>query len=118
MRAWHVDPMKIETITDNDDLLIRRLTLDPGEAMYWHTDACRRFSVVVSGCRLTIEYLESAEIVEVDVYPGLADWDEPDPRIHRAINRDRLPYEEVVTFFRTRPDQEPQPIFSDVRRMT
>ena len=44
--------MRSETITQRDDLVIRRLVLEPGEAMPWHVDACRRFSVIVRGERL------------------------------------------------------------------
>ncbi len=101
--------MKVETISEQDDMVIRRLELSPGEMMYWHTDSCKRFSVVVRGSRLAIEYLESTEIHEFDVYPGLADWDEPDSKIHRAINRGKDTYEEVVTFYRTSADVDPQP---------
>ena len=41
--------MKSETITQRDDLIIRRHTLEPGEALPWHTDLCHRFTVVVRG---------------------------------------------------------------------
>lgn len=105
--------MEIETITDNDNLLIRRMKLAVGETMYWHTDECRRFTVVVTGTRLAIEYLDSGDVTEFEVRPGLADWDEPHDRIHRAINRSAGPYEEVVTFYRSMPGQEPQPKFND-----
>jgi hypothetical protein len=40
--------MRAEVITERDDLVIRRLVLEPGEDMPWHTDACHRFSVVRS----------------------------------------------------------------------
>jgi hypothetical protein len=36
-----------------------RLVLEPDEAMAWRTDACRRFSVIVRGERLRIEYRDS-----------------------------------------------------------
>lgn len=48
--------MKTETITARSDLLIRRLVLEPGEAMPWHTDSCERFTVVVRGEALCIEF--------------------------------------------------------------
>lgn len=32
--------MQTEVITRRDDLMIRRLILEPAEAMPWHTDAC------------------------------------------------------------------------------
>ena len=101
--------MKVETISERDDLLIRRLTLAPGEAMYWHSDACHRFSVVIQGSRLAIEYADTGEITEFDVHPGMADWDAPQARTHRAINTGDGPYEEVVTFYRERADIDPQP---------
>jgi len=100
--------VRLEVISETDALLIRRLVLEPGEAMYWHTDLCRRFTVVVQGSRLAIEYADGAAM-EVAVHPGLADWDEPDPRLHRAVNLGAEPFEEVVTFFLARPGQEPQP---------
>jgi len=39
----------------------------------------------------------------------MADWDDPDPRVHRAANTGATPYEEVVTFFLPRPGMDPQP---------
>jgi hypothetical protein len=101
--------MRVEVLTERDDLVIRRLVLEPGDAMPWHTDACRRFSVVVRGDALTIEYRASGERVAVDVHPGLAGWDEPDARVHRGVNTGAVPYEEVVTFFLDPPGIEPQP---------
>ncbi len=101
--------MKVDVISSQDNLLIRRLVLDPGEAMYWHHDACRRFTVVVRGTTLAIEYQDSGERVEFPVHPGLADWDEPEQRVHRAINTGSGVYEEVVTFYREGPEVDPQP---------
>lgn len=101
--------MQREIITDRDDLQIRRVVLEPGEAMPWHTDVCRRFTVVVRGESLRIEYRESGDVVEVPVHAGLADWDEPDARVHRGINAGSTPYEEVVTFFLSARGVEPQP---------
>ena len=101
--------MRTETITQRDDLIIRRTILEPGEAMPWHTDACRRFSVVVRGERLRIEYRESGEAIHVAVHPGMAGWDEPDARVHRGVNAGATPYEEVVAFFLDSPGAEPQP---------
>jgi len=99
----------VEIITDRDDLLIRRQVLQPGEATPWHTDACHRFSVVVRGDGLTIEYLASEERHEVPVAAGLADWDAPETRVHRAVNTGSVTFEEVVTFYRDHPGQDPQP---------
>jgi quercetin dioxygenase-like cupin family protein len=62
--------MRIEIITQCDTLVIRRLVLEPGEVTPWHTDACKRFSVVVRGERLCIEYRDAAEHSVVAVHPG------------------------------------------------
>ncbi len=103
----------METITDEPDLLIRRMLLAPGEATPWHVDRCRRFTVVVRGERLRIEF-EADEPHTASVHPGLAEWDEPTDVIHRAINGGTGPYEEVTTFYRTTPHQDPQPPKSGV----
>jgi hypothetical protein len=102
--------MKVELITERSELIIRRLVLDPGEAMFWHRDNCHRFTVVVRGSRLAIEYWDPQQVLELDVYPGMADWDSPEERIHRAINTGKDTYEEVVTFYRSSSDVDPQPI--------
>jgi hypothetical protein len=101
--------MRSETITKRDDLVIRRLVLEPGEAMPWHTDSCQRFSVVVRGERLRIEFRDTGEALTVAVSPGMAGWDEPEARVHRGVNAGSTPYEEVVTFFLGSPGIEPQP---------
>lgn len=98
----------IEPITERADLLIRRMILEPGERMFWHIDTCHRFTVVVRGEALTIEFLDGSEPVEVEVRPGLADWDAPEPRVHRAVNTGPSPYEEVATFYRVNA-ADPQP---------
>lgn len=104
--------MKLEAISRTPEQVIRRLTLAPGEATHWHSDPCRRFTVVVQGSRLRIEYRE-AEPLTVDVPTGTADWDDPDPRVHRARNVGSRTYEEVVTFYLPAhpgsPDRDPQP---------
>ena len=101
--------MRIDIITERDELVIRRMVLEPGEAMFWHSDNCRRFSVVVRGDRLTIEYRDNGQREEFPVSAGLADWEEPQPRIHRAINTGAVTFEEVVTFYRDDANLEPQP---------
>lgn len=101
--------MRTETLSRTPDQLIRRMILAPGEPMDWHSDRCRRFTVVVRGDALAIEYADTGETVAVEVHPGLADWDEPETRVHRAINRGTTPYEEVVTFYLNAPDEDPQP---------
>lgn len=101
--------MIVEIITDRPDLLIRRQRLRPGEASPWHTDACERFTVVVSGDRLRIEFADaSVAPLDVEVGPGLADWEQPEPRVHRAVNAGSEVYEEVVTFYR-KAGEDPQP---------
>lgn len=101
--------MRTEIITERDDLVIRRLVLEPGEAMPWHTDPCRRFTVVVRGDLLHIEYKDSGRRQPVPVHPGQADWDEPESRVHRGVNAGATPYEEVVLFFREYSGIVPQP---------
>ncbi|MBE7381027.1 MAG: GNAT family N-acetyltransferase [Leptolyngbya sp. SIO1E4] len=39
----------------------------------------------------------------------MAGWDTPEARVHRAINTGQATYEEVVTFYRSGPDIDPQP---------
>ncbi len=39
--------MKIETISQRENILIRRHILGPDEALPWHTDLCHRFSVTI-----------------------------------------------------------------------
>ena len=77
--------------------------------MPWHVDPCHRFSVIVRGDALTIEFLESGEKIPVEVHAGKADWDEPDDRVHRGVNTGSTPYEEIVTFFLDPPGIDPQP---------
>jgi hypothetical protein len=91
--------MKSETLTERPDLIIRRHLLEPGETLRWHTDLCQRFTVVVRGEALRIEYRDSEEIETFSVHPGLADWDAPQARVQRAINTGIVPYEEVIIFF-------------------
>lgn len=101
--------MRSETIAKRRDLAIRRLVLEPGEAMPWHSDACHRFSVIVRGEQLTIEYRDGGERVELSVHPGMVDWNEPDDRVHRGVNTGSIPYEEVVIFLLGSPGMDPQP---------
>ena len=101
--------MKSETISQRDNLIIRRHILEPGEALPWHTDLCHRFSVVISGEKLSIEYRDSGEIESFPVHAGMADWDAPQPRVHRGINAGTVPYEEVIIFFIEESNMEPQP---------
>ena len=100
--------MQTEVITRRDDLLIRRAVLAPGEATPWHIDVTHRFSVVVRGERLAIEFRDG-ERLELSVHPGLADWDPPELRPHRAVNVGAQTFEEVVTFFLQAGAPDPQP---------
>jgi hypothetical protein len=59
--------------------------------------------------RQRIEFQDGGDDLEVAVHPGLADWDEPNFRVHRAVNVDVGGYEEVVTFFLDAPCSDPQP---------
>lgn len=101
--------MQMEVITQRDDLLIRRLILEPGEALPWHTDSCHRFSVIVRGEQISIEIRETGEKIAINVHPGMTDWDAPEPQIHRGVNTGSVPYEEVVMFFLDTPGMNPQP---------
>lgn len=101
--------MQMEVITKRDDLLIRRHILEPGEALPWHIDLCHRFTVVVRGERLHIEFRDTGEIAVVPVHPGLAEWDVPEARVHRGVNVGAVPYEEVIMFFLDSPGLDPQP---------
>jgi hypothetical protein len=101
--------MKTETITQRADLIIRRHILEPGEALPWHTDLCHRFTVTVSGEKLSIEYRDSGEIETFPVHAGMVGWDAPQPKVHRGINAGTVPYEEVIMFFLPEPNVEPQP---------
>jgi hypothetical protein len=83
--------------------------LEPGEALPWHTDRCHRFTVVVSGESLRIEYRDSGEIETFPVQAGMADWDAPQSKVHRGVNAGSVPYEEVIIFFTDEPGMEPQP---------
>jgi hypothetical protein len=101
--------MVSETISQRTDLIIRRHILERGETLPWHSDLCHRFSVIVHGEAIAIEYRDSEEIKTITMHPGLAEWDVPQPKVHRAINIGKVPYEEIIIFFIYRPNMEPQP---------
>jgi quercetin dioxygenase-like cupin family protein len=90
-------------------VLVRRLRLEPGEAMPWHRDPFHRVSVVLAGEALAIEARDGTELARFEVRPGQVDWDEPSDRVHRGVNVGALPYEEVTVFLLDRPDAVPQP---------
>ncbi len=101
--------MAIEVLSRRDNMLIRRQTLAPGEATHWHVDRCHRFSVVVRGEKLALEYRDGSPIRAIDVHAGMADWDAPEPKMHRAVNIGAEPFEEIVTFLVDSPTMDPQP---------
>lgn len=98
-----------QTITERANVIIRRHILEPGETLPWHTDLCHRFSVIIRGDSIAIEYRDSKDIKKISVHPGLAEWDAPQPKVHRAINIGEVPYEEVIIFFVDDLRMEPQP---------
>jgi quercetin dioxygenase-like cupin family protein len=100
--------MTMEVITQRDDLVIRRLILQPGEALGWHVDPFHRFSVVIRGERLRIDYRDG-DVEEFDVTPGEAGWNAPEARVHRAVNVGSTTFEEVVTFYIDKAGADPQP---------
>ena len=101
--------MSTETVLQRGTTLVRRLRLEPGEAMPWHRDPFHRVTVVLSGDALAIEDRDSGVRERFEVEPGEVGWDEPSDRVHRGVNVGELPYEEVAVFFLDRPDAVPQP---------
>lgn len=99
-----------ELLFRRDNTLVRRLRLEPGEAMPWHRDPFHRVSVVLSGEEIAIEIRETGERHPVPVRAGQVDWDEPAGQVHRGVNVGSVPYEEVVVFFLDYPDADPQPV--------
>lgn len=101
-----------EKIDQRGTRLARRQILEPGESSPWHTDPHQRFSVVVRGSRLAIEYRDGAAD-RFAVTPGEAGWDAPTDRVHRAVNVGPDVYEEVTLFLLDRPDAVAQPRHPD-----
>lgn len=101
--------MTLEVVSICSDAVVRRMTLRVGEAMAWHVDPCRRYSVVLRGDELTIEFEDGAAPEVLSVQRGLAGWDDAEPRVHRAINSGSETYEELVTFLLPAPGADPQP---------
>jgi hypothetical protein len=98
-----------EKISQRGNTLVWRLVLRPGEATPWHVDPFLRVTVVVRGEALSIEYRDGGEPERIDVARGMADWDEPSEKVHRALNVGSETYEQVTIFFLDRPDAIPQP---------
>jgi quercetin dioxygenase-like cupin family protein len=101
--------MTDEVLLRRGTTLVRRLRLEPGEAMPWHRDPYHRVTVVLAGDMLAIESRDGVEVARFAVTPGQVDWDEPTDQVHRGVNAGALPYEEVTVFFLDRPDAVPQP---------
>ena len=101
--------MAEEELIRRGTVLVRRLRLEPGEAMPWHRDPFHRVSVVLAGEALAIEARDGTELARFEVRPGQVDWDGPSDRIHRGVNVGAQPYEEVTVFLLDRPDAVPQP---------
>ena len=101
--------MTLEVVAIRSDAVVRRMTLRVGEAMAWHVDPCRRYSVVLGGDQLTIEFEDGTAPEVFSVHRGMAGWDEPEPRVHRAINSGSETFEELVTFRLPTPGADPQP---------
>jgi quercetin dioxygenase-like cupin family protein len=101
--------MIYEVILQRGNTLVRRVRLEPGEALHWHRDPYHRVTVVLSGDVLAIEDRAGNELQRFAVTPGEVDWDEPTEQVHRGVNVGSQPYEEVVIFFLDRPDADPQP---------
>src|SRR5262245_65623702 len=99
--------MKEEIIDQRDDILIRRAILEPGEASHWHTDICHRFSVIVRGDELAIEYRDGRPAQRFNVSPGDAGWDEPAELAHRAVNVGHGVLQEVVILLLARTSSYP-----------
>jgi len=101
-----------EVLHRHGNVLVRRLVLEPGEAMRWHVDLYHRITVVVRGDGLAIEFEDTGELDRVQIQPGQVDHDEPTDRRHRGVNVGSMSYEEVVVFFLDRPEADPQPLIS------
>jgi quercetin dioxygenase-like cupin family protein len=100
--------MREEVLFERGSTLVRRLRMEPGEAMRWHVDPFHRVTVVLQGDALELQYRDDAEKVQVIVVPGQVGWDEPTARPHRAVNAGGV-YEEVTVFFRDREGVPHQP---------
>ena len=101
--------MQETILLQRNTILVSRLRLAPGEATPWHRDVCHRVTVIVSGDVIAIEYHDGGVSQRFGVSPGLAEWDVPLARVHRAVNVGEQAYEQVSVFFLERPDTVPQP---------
>lgn len=97
-----------EVLLRRDGTWVHRSRLEPGEATPWHRDACHRVTVVLCGGALEIEYADGGAPHRVPAPAGV-DWEEPEPRMHRARNVGATPFEEVVVFLLVPEGELPQP---------
>jgi hypothetical protein len=104
--------MSDEKILQRGTTLVRRLILEPGEAMPWHRDPYHRVTVVLRGDTIQIEHHDGTPPERITVTPGQVDWDEPYAKLHRGVNIGSTTYEEITTFFLDHPDAVPQPNLS------
>ncbi len=101
--------MTEQKILQRGNIHVRRLILEPGQAMPWHRDPYHRITVVLRGDAIQIEHVDGSPPERISVTPGQVDWDEPYPKLHRGVNVGATTYEEVTTFFLDHPDAVPQP---------
>lgn len=101
--------MAEEELFRRGTVLVRRLRLEPGEAMPWHRDPFHRVTVVLAGDVLAIEARDGVELERFAVASGEVGWDEPTDRVHRGVNVGTVAYEEVTVFFLDGPEDGPQP---------
>src|SRR5215467_11019356 len=73
-----------ETLHHRGTILVRRLSLAPGEATRWHRDPFHRITVVFQGAALAIEFRDGRPYKHVKVKPRQVDWDEPGDRHYFA----------------------------------
>lgn len=100
--------MTDEKISQQGTKLAHRQILEPGECSEWHVDSYRRFSVVIRGSRLKIEFRDGSS-EQVTTKSREAGWDGPTDLEHRAVNVGTDAYEEVTLFFLEQPTSNPQP---------
>ena len=101
--------MTDEILLQRGTTLVRRLRLEPDEAMPWHHDPFHRVTVILSGNALAIEFRDGEANQSFAIKPGQVDWDEPTERVHRGVNVGDHPYEEITVFFLNHSDDIPQP---------
>jgi len=107
--------MTDEIVFHHGTTMVRRLRLAPGEAMPWHRDPCNRVAAVLRGDLLSIDYREGGESLRVEIAPGEVEWEQPNARVHRAVNVGELTYEQVTVFLLNRPDVVAQPSSEEQR---